>query len=100
MPLTTPQDVLSFWYEELTPQQWFNTFAEVDEAIATRFGQTHTAAIHGELFDGPGMEKNLQSLRSHTKVLERFGRYPHRNEVLGRTSTAEEVEFLKDGRGF
>ena len=27
-------------------------------------------------------------------IIERFGRYPHRNDILGRPSTAEEVEFL------
>lgn len=31
----------------------------------------------------------------HKVIIDRFGRYPHRNEVLGRQSTAEEVEFLK-----
>ncbi|MDO9019810.1 MAG: DUF924 family protein [Deltaproteobacteria bacterium] len=36
----------------------------------------------------------------HRAVIARFGRFPHRNKVLGRESTAEEVEFLKAGRGF
>lgn len=36
-------------------------------------------------------------LDKHTKLLEQFGRYPHRNEVLGRESTPEEVEFLQGG---
>lgn len=31
----------------------------------------------------------------HKEVIDRFGRYPHRNEVLGRPSTPEEIEFLK-----
>ena len=31
----------------------------------------------------------------HYKIIEQFGRYPHRNEVLGRESTQEEVQFLK-----
>jgi len=57
-------------------------------------------AIAEKLFDGPGMEHNLDSLRKHTRVLERFGRYPHRNAVVGRTSTPEELEMLKSGRGF
>lgn len=30
----------------------------------------------------------------HMEIVERFGRFPHRNEVLGRTSTPEEAEFL------
>lgn len=31
----------------------------------------------------------------HMKIIERFGRFPHRNEILGRASTPEEAEFLK-----
>ena len=31
----------------------------------------------------------------HKVIIERFGRFPHRNEILGRTSTPEEIEFLK-----
>jgi len=31
----------------------------------------------------------------HTKIVEKFGRYPHRNKILGRTSTPDEIEFLK-----
>ncbi|HEY9741148.1 MAG TPA: DUF924 family protein, partial [Coleofasciculaceae cyanobacterium] len=31
----------------------------------------------------------------HLKVIERFGRFPHRNEILGRETTPEEAEFLK-----
>jgi len=31
----------------------------------------------------------------HRAVIERFGRFPHRNAILGRRSTAEELEFLR-----
>ena len=31
----------------------------------------------------------------HKVIIDRFGRYPHRNEILGRISSAEEIEFLK-----
>ena len=30
----------------------------------------------------------------HKVIIDRFERYPHRNEILGRTSSAEEIEFL------
>ena len=37
----------------------------------------------------------------HRDIVDRFGRYPHRNEILGRESTPEELEFLKEpGSGF
>lgn len=39
---------------------------------------------------------NADYMRRHTAIIERFGRYPHRNEVLGRTSTEDELAFLKE----
>lgn len=36
----------------------------------------------------------------HREVIARFGRFPHRNQVLGRASTEAEAKFLKTGRGF
>jgi uncharacterized protein (DUF924 family) len=40
------------------------------------------------------------SLR-HKAIIDRFGRFPHRNAILGRESTADEIEFLKQpGSGF
>lgn len=37
----------------------------------------------------------------HKAIIERFGRFPHRNDILGRKSTPEEIEFLKQpGSGF
>ena len=35
---------------------------------------------------------------SHMEIIKRFGRFPHRNIILGRVNTAEEDEYLKDGR--
>jgi len=37
----------------------------------------------------------LDYARRHCEVIERFGRFPHRNALLGRASTPEEIEFLK-----
>ncbi len=39
--------------------------------------------------------ENVESARRHYEIIARFGRFPHRNAVLGRESTAEEIEFLK-----
>lgn len=41
------------------------------------------------------LEKSLKYGRMHMAIIERFGRFPHRNGILGRTSTPEETEFLK-----
>lgn len=44
---------------------------------------------------------NYEFELKHKEIIDRFGRYPHRNQILGRPSTPEEVEFLKQpGSGF
>jgi uncharacterized protein (DUF924 family) len=58
---------------------------------------SESPAIHAEalrLFDQPGLERALEFERRHKAVIDRFGRYPHRNAILGRASTAEEIAFL------
>lgn len=42
-------------------------------------------------------ETLLSFEKRHQNIIERFGRYPHRNKVLGRQSTPEEETFLRDG---
>ncbi len=54
---------------------------------------THEKAV--KLFSEPGMESNLEFELKHKAIIDRFGRYPHRNAALGRESTPEELEFLK-----
>jgi len=57
----------------------------------------HDIAV--QLFQGLG--KALDFELKHKAIIDRFGRYPHRNQVLDRESTAEEIEFLKQpGSGF
>jgi uncharacterized protein (DUF924 family) len=59
---------------------------------------SESAVLHEQavkLFDQPGMESNLDFEYRHKSIIDRFGRYPHRNQVLGRTSTAEELAFLQ-----
>jgi uncharacterized protein (DUF924 family) len=58
---------------------------------------SESALVHAQavaLFDQPGMEETLRFERAHQAIIERFGRYPHRNAILGRASTAEELVFL------
>lgn len=60
---------------------------------------SESAVIHEQalvLFAQPGMENNLDFERRHKAIIDRFGRFPHRNAVLGRTSTAEELAFLSE----
>lgn len=170
-------DILHFWFEELTDKQHFAKDAALDEVIRTRFGATLDAAaccelfawrataagrlaeiivldqfsrnlyrdtprafaqdglalalaqelvasgqdqllsaahrrfaympymhsesmlIHaqaGHLFAQPGLEDGLKFELLHQAIIARFGRYPHRNAVLGRLSTVEEIAFLAE----
>jgi uncharacterized protein (DUF924 family) len=51
--------------------------------------------------DEPALAGLLEWAQKHHTVVARFGRFPHRNAALGRPSTAEEIEFLKQpGSGF
>lgn len=51
--------------------------------------------------DEPALAGLLEWARKHQDIIERFGRFPHRNAALGRDSTPEEIEFLKQpGSGF
>jgi uncharacterized protein (DUF924 family) len=52
-----------------------------------------------ELCRAAGDEDTLEYAELHADIIRRFGRFPHRNVVLGRTTTAEEQAFL-DGGGF
>ncbi|MFV2030893.1 MAG: DUF924 family protein, partial [Gammaproteobacteria bacterium] len=57
-------------------------------------------ALSLKLFDHPGLEDNFRFARHHHGVVERFGRFPHRNEILGRESTNAEIEYLNSKEGF
>lgn len=53
----------------------------------------HNIAV--TLFQEMGNQNNLDFELKHKSIIEKFGRYPHRNIILGRESTKEELEFLK-----
>ena len=60
---------------------------------------SESALIHAQavtLFAQPGMENSLRFAQRHQAIIERFGRYPHRNALLGRVSTADELAFLNE----
>ena len=170
------QNILAFWFEELSPNQWFTKDASLDRVIRDRFLATYKAAsccecvswrdkpkgrlaeiivldqfprsmfrdtpasflydplalaltqeaialgvdkaftpdersflympiMHSEsltihntyldLFKNNTPENTYSYELKHKEIIEQFNRYPHRNAILGRTSTAEEIEFLK-----
>ena len=65
---------------------------------------SESALVHAqavELFSQPGLEDTLRFELRHKEIIDRFGRYPHRNALLGRASSPEELVFLSEpGSGF
>lgn len=91
--------------------------ANLDEALPTH----HRAFVYMPLMHAESMHRQQQSLahfkkltetgseasraamkgaydyaQKHAEIIQRFGRFPHRNWILERTSTAEEIEFLTE----
>ena len=182
MTLSSHQEVLAFWFEELSNKQWWVKDPELDREITERFADLHAAAarcelfawrqsapgrlaevivldqfsrnmfrdtadsfaydplalalaqeavaagadtaldpgqrsflympyMHSEsllihdvavqLFTKNGVQSSLDFEFKHRRIIERFGRYPHRNDILGRKSSPQELEFLSQpGSGF
>jgi uncharacterized protein (DUF924 family) len=168
--------VIAFWFDELTPEQWFKKSDRLDAIIKERFAGALQEAAAGEywtwrknakgrlaeiilldqfsrnlyrdtaqafaqdpmalvlaqeavalgldkglssdekaflympymhsestriheqaevLFNQPGLEHNYEFELKHKVIIDRFGRYPHRNQILGRESSEAEIEFLR-----
>lgn len=180
----TRYEILGFWFEEVSPQQWFQKNPELDKIIKERFYATYEMAKDGlcddwahdedgalalvilldqfprhifrdqpEAFDtdkkalliakdaiSKGFDQILEPVKRgflyvpfqhseelrdqersvqlmgamkdlnptgydyavrHRDVIEKYGRFPHRNKVLGRENTSEEEEYLaQPGAGF
>lgn len=168
--------ILTFWFEELQPAQWWRVDPALDKRILERFGAVHRAASAGEIFEWRALaqgrlaeiivldqfsrnihrgtplafasdpmalalsqeairagadqalppeqraflympfmhsesaaihvhaerlfrtqapQANHMAEMQHKAIIDRFGRYPHRNAILGRPSTPEELAFLQ-----
>lgn len=169
------ESILKFWFEELSPAQWWAKDEQLDQLIQQKFSTLHAQAARCELFDWRktargrlaevlildqfsrniyrgshlsfacdslalalaqeaiasnadkdlqpversflylpfmhseslkihevavqlftqnGIQNNLDFEYKHQQIIQHFGRYPHRNNLLGRISTSEEIEFL------
>ncbi|MDL2409283.1 DUF924 family protein [Rhizobium calliandrae] len=178
----TPEEVLSFWFEECTNEDWFRSTAALDEEMCRRFRDTHLALAAGvpdhwrttperrlaavivldqfarniyrgtplafatdglalqeakdavevgadrglpaqwriffylpfehaediaeqdravSLFSALGLEEQIDYALRHHAVIAAYGRFPHRNSILGRASTRAEEDYLaQPGAGF
>lgn len=99
-PLTFAQDALALVLAQeaisagadqgLTPLQ--------RSVLYLPFMHSESLLIHElalDLYANNGVESSLEFEIKHKKIIERFGRYPHRNQVLGRDSSAAEIAFLR-----
>ncbi len=90
LALTLAQEAISLNIQEHWSADW-------KSFLYMPFMHSESLAIHEQavkLFSEPGLEDNLKFEYAHKRIIERFGRYPHRNKILGRMSTKEEAEFL------
>lgn len=53
-----------------------------------------------KLFRGANLEGNIKFAEHHRDIVRKFGRFPHRNAILGRVSTPEETEYLASKGAF
>jgi len=61
------------------------------------FMHSESLRIHDislRLYQNSGLTDSYESALQHKYIIEKFGRYPHRNAILGRSSTKEEIAFL------
>jgi uncharacterized protein (DUF924 family) len=84
---------------------------DYDREIAPgRLGFLYMPLMHSEsladqdlsvkVFEQAGLEGNLRFARHHRELIRRFGRFPHRNAILGRESSREELDYLGSKEAF
>lgn len=100
-PAAFAQDAMALTLaQEAVAAGLLDQFEALDERrfILMPYMHSESKLIHVEaekLFKKYTNEETYGFEIRHKVIVDRFGRYPHRNEILGRVSTAEEVEFLK-----
>ncbi|MEM9152530.1 MAG: DUF924 family protein [Cyanobacteria bacterium P01_F01_bin.3] len=86
-------------HKRLIPAQRFFVYVPFEHSEAMENQNRCVALMEALNHEFPNLEKGLASgldyAVRHRDVIERFGRFPHRNAVLGRVSTPEELEFLQ-----
>ena len=74
-------------------ERWF-MYLPFEHAESPR-AQQRSLELYRHLRDTTGLAEPLAWAERHARVVELFGRFPHRNAILGRESTAEEIAFLR-----
>ena len=100
-PETFAYDSLALTLAQVAVQQKFDKelASEQRAFLYMPFMHSESQEIHEIalfLFDQPGLENSFNFELRHKSIIDRFGRYPHRNKLLGRESTDEETVFLSE----
>ncbi len=83
-------------FDQMAPPAWRMFFYMPFHHSENLADQRRSLALFGALPRNPDRGGSLRRYgRPYIEVIERFGRFPHRNAILGRQSTEEEIEFLK-----
>ncbi len=95
--LTIAQRAISRGYDrQLLPvQRWF--FYIPFEHSENLQHQLESIRLFKLLSGDPNSQSAIESAIGHMQIIQRFGRFPHRNAILGRPSNPEEKDYLKRG---
>jgi uncharacterized protein (DUF924 family) len=100
--LEIAQRMVASGADRALPTDYHRAFAYLPfEHDESRASQQESLRLYRQLQTQPMAAEYYRSAERHAQIIERFGRYPHRNAVLGRVSTDDEIEFLsKPGSSF
>jgi uncharacterized protein (DUF924 family) len=82
-------------HQALSPWQRSFAYMPFEHAEDASMQERAVALFTALASEHPGFDETLDYAHRHRGVIARFGRFPHRNEILGRASTPEEIEFLR-----
>ena len=99
--LATAEEAVARGFDrELQPRERWFMYMPFEHAESVK-AQHRSLELFGALAQEMGDADALVWARKHADVIARFGRYPHRNAILGRTSTPEEEQYMREpGAGF
>jgi uncharacterized protein (DUF924 family) len=99
--LAIAERALARGFDRRVPPAWRLFFYLPFEHSENLADQRRGIALIAALPPAPGRPPDAHMSRRHLEIIERFGRFPHRNAILGRPSTPEESAFLQaDGHRF
>jgi uncharacterized protein (DUF924 family) len=94
--LAMAQHALARGFDQAVPAAWRVFFYLPFEHSEELADQQRGIALLETLPPVPGRSGDGHMSRLHLEIIERFGRFPHRNPILGRASTPEELAFLEE----